>query len=258
MLHVLLTIALMSPVNEDKPGPDPARVKAAVVELDKALKSGTKDEKLKAIQKDSEIVDVDVVRAIARAVADKELDVQRSAIEALRWMDHPAAVDELHAIAKNRRDLRKESTLFAALLRAIGQHGSKKSIDVLRDDVWTVLEASVIEARILGLGRIRATESVEALMELMKVAGPQRIQNVMPHFRLALARLTGVDKGQSQELWQAWWSENKGKFKVAEEAPPLARELQFRWDTYWGKEAPYERLRKRDERGRGDPERLSF
>ncbi|MBK7876778.1 MAG: HEAT repeat domain-containing protein [Planctomycetes bacterium] len=256
MIALLLALSVALAPLEDKPAPpDPARVKAAVAELEKAFKSSTKDEKLKAIQKQSEIVDADVAKALGKGLADKEVDVQRSTIEALRWMDHPTAVEELHAAARTRKELRKEPPLFAALLRAIGQHGSPKSVEVLTDDVWTVVETSVIEARILGLGQIRTNQAVEALMDLMKVAGPQRIQNVMPYFRLALARLTGVDKGQSQQMWQDWWSDNKGKFKVAATPPELPRELQFRWDTYWGKEPPYERLKKRGERGQGDPEK---
>lgn len=235
--------------------PEPARVKAAVQELDVAFKSGTRDEKLKAIQKQSEVVDAEVAKALGKGLSDKDQDVQRSTIEALRWMEHPAALDELHRAARTRKELRKDPALFAALLRAIGQHASPKSVEVLKDDVWAVVEHGVIEARILGLGQIRTRESVEALMDLMKVAGPQRIQNVMPHFRLALARLTGVDKGQSQALWQDWWNGNKSQLEIAQEPARLARELQFQWDRYWGKEAPYERLEKRSERGRGDPEK---
>lgn len=256
MIALLLTTLLsLSPALQKPAPPDAAKVKAVVAELDKAFKSGTKEEKSKAIQTASEVVDGDVAKALGKGFGDKDLDVVRSTIEALRWMVHPSALDELHDAARTKKELRKEPTLYMALMRAIGQHGNAKSIEVLKDDVWSVVEVSVIEARILSLGQIRTKASVEALMDLMKVAGPHRIQNVMPAFRLALTRLTGVDKGQSQPMWQDWWNDNKGKFDVAEKPAELPRELQFKWDTYWGKEPAYERLKKRGERGGGDPEK---
>ena len=256
MLHLVLALGLcLAPLAQKPAPPDPERVKAVVTGLERALKSGSKEEKSKAIQACAEVADTDVAKALGRGIADKELEIQRSSIEALRWMEHPEALEQLHGAARTRKELRKEPTVFTALLRAIGQHGNPKSIEILEDDVWAVVEAGVVEARILGLGNIRDKRSVEALMGLMKVAGPHRIQNVMPSFRLALARLTGVDKGQSQQMWQDWWNDNKAKFSVAEKPAELARELQFRWDSYWGKERPYERMKKRGERGKGDPEK---
>lgn len=256
MPAVLLALFLLAFSLQDKPAvPDPARVKAAVADLDKALRGGTKDEKLKAIQSSSDVLDADVAKAIGKGLDDKEMDVQRSAIEALRWMQHPEALKQLQNAARAHKDYRKDPVLFAALLKAIGQHASPSSLDVLKDDVWSVPEQGVVQARILGLGQIRTNAAVEALMDLMKVAGPQRIQNVMPDFRLALVQLTGVDKGQSQQIWQDWWNENKAKLKVSPTPSELPRELQFKWETYWGKQEPYERLRKRGERGQGDPEK---
>lgn len=256
MLDLYFTLALtLAPVAQKPAPPDAQRVKTVVAELEKSLKSGSKEEKSKAIQSSAEVPDADVAKALGKGIADKDLDVQRSAIEALRWMEHPAALEELLDAARTRKELRKEPTAYAALLRAIGQHGNPKAIDALKDDLWSVVESSVVEARILGLGNVRDKRSVEALMDLMKVAGPNRIQNVMPSFRLALARLTGVDKGQSQQMWQDWWNDNKGKFTLPEKAPELARELQFRWDSYWEKERPYERMKRRGERGKGDPEK---
>jgi hypothetical protein len=248
-----------APVAEDKtgpqrPAPDPARVKAAVSALDKAFRGTSKEEKLKALQEHSDVADAEVVKRIARGLADKELDIVKSSVVALRWLDHPDALKELHALAKSPRELRKEPVLYAELLKAIGQHSSPTSIAVLNDDLWSVPEYGVVQARILGLGRIRTSESVEALMSLMKAAGPQRMQNAMADFRLALVQLTGVDKGVSQQLWFEWWAENRAKLKIAAEPPEMPRELALRWEVYWGQREPYERLRRRTDRGKGDPE----
>lgn len=250
-------IAAPAFVIEDPPKPapaDPARVKAVVGELDKALRGGTKEEKLKALQQASDVVDAEVVGRVGRALADKDLDVVKSAIVTLRWMPHPDALKELHALAKAPRELRKEPIVYIELLKAIGQHASPASIAILSDDLWSVAEGGVVQARILSLGRIRSVESVEALMSMMKVAGPHRIQNVMPEFRLALVQLTGVDKGVSQQLWSEWWSENKARLKIEPKAGELPRELALRWEVYWGEKLDYERPRRRGDRGKGDPE----
>jgi hypothetical protein len=237
---------------DEQPPPDAARIKAAVVELDQAFESGGKDRKLEAISKAADVVDGQVAHGIGRGLKDKDQDVQRSAIEALRWMEHPGALEELHRAARGQKELRKEPVLFASLLRAVGQHGHPSSIEVLTEDLWSVLEGNVIRARILGLGRIRTKKAVEALIGMMKVTGRERIQEAMPDFRLALVELTGVDKGLSQQYWQDWWNENRGRFEVEPVAKELPRELSRRWEVYWAKDDPRERARRRE---RGQEER---
>lgn len=256
MLSALaLTFALALPAPQSTQAPDPARVKAAVAELEKSLAGSDKAEKLKALQKHSELADADVAKALAKGLRDKEPEVQDASIRALRYLAHPKALEELLAFARTEKELRKEPVRYATLLKAIGQYGSKSAIAALGDDVWSVPEHGVVQARILGLGRIRAPEAVEALMDLMKVAGPQRIQNLMGEFRLALVSLTGVDKGQSQQLWQGWWNDNRARFKLPVEAPKLPRELEQRWNAYWSEGMERERVRTKGDRGRGDPEK---
>lgn len=242
---------------EDPPAPappDPAKVKSTVADLEKAFRGGTKEEKLKALQQASEVVDAEVIRRVGQGLNDKDLDVVKSAISTLRWMAHPDALKELHALAKSPRELRKEPVVFTELLKAIGQHASPSSVAILSDDLWSVPEGGVVQARILSLGRIRTLESVDALMTMMKAAGPHRIQNVMADFRLALVQLTGVDKGLSQQLWNEWWNESKARLKIEPTAGELPRELALRWSVYWGEKLDYERPRRRADRGKGDPE----
>ena len=204
---------------------DAAQAKSAIAELDKALRGSDTALKLKAIQMHGAIADAEIAHLLGRGARDKEPAIQGAAIQALRWLEQPEALKELHAIARSEKALRKDPVAYARLLQAIGQHGDASSIPFLVDDVTTVPEHVVLEARILGLGRIRSVAAVEALVELMKVTGAQRIQNLMPDFRLALARLTGVDKGQSQPLWQEWWNAERVKLRVEPGEPELALEL---------------------------------
>jgi hypothetical protein len=232
-----------------------ARAKLAVAELDKALKSSSKDQKLKAIQEHGGVSDPDVARLLGKGARDKEPDIQGASIQALRWLGQPEALKELHAVVRSEKALRKDAIAYAKLLQAIGQYGDASSIALLADDFGSVPEYVVVQARILGLGRIRSVAAVETLMDLMKAAGAQRMQNLMPDFRLALVRLTGVDKGQSQLLWQEWWNAERVKLRIEPNAPELVRELQAKWDDYWGRDMRYERARPRASRGRGDPDR---
>lgn len=247
--------AVASVADEKAEAVEPARAKLAIAELDRALRSTDKNLKLKAIQLHGAIADADVARLLGRGARDKEPDIQGAAIQALRWLEHADAVKELHAVARSEKGLRKDPVGYARLLQAIGQHGDASSISLLVDDVATVPDYVVVQARILSLGRIRTVAAVEALLELMKVTSAQRIQNLMPDFRLALVRLTGVDKGQSQPLWQEWWNAERVKLRIAAEPAELSLELQARWDSYWGRGERYERARPRSSRGRGDPDK---
>lgn len=256
MIQILATLALLGPVNlQDPPAPEAQRVKAAVAELEKAFKDGETAVRVKAIENGAQVVDAQVIACLSKGLRDRESQVQKSAIEALRFMNHPDALKALEQTARQDKKIAKDVDLFTALLRAIGQHAHPSSIAILADDVWAVPDNGVIQARILGLGRIRANAAVEALFDLMKVAGSLKMQPFMDDFRLALMVLTSADQGTSQELWQRWWNENRSKLKVAPQAPELPPMLQRKWNYYWGLYTREERQRKRSERGKDNPER---
>ncbi|MBL8859668.1 MAG: HEAT repeat domain-containing protein [Planctomycetes bacterium] len=253
MLHLILALAPLFALEE--PVPPPAQVKSAIAELDKAFKDGGTPERLKAIQQGSQVLDAEVIGRIAKGLRDKEADVGRAAIEALRFMNHPEATRALLDAAKREPRLKKNLDLYASLLRAIGQHGDASSIEVLTDDIWTTLEYPVLQARILGLGRIRTKASVEKLFDLMRSAGPYKIQPHMGLFRTSLMVLTGVDHGTSSEAWMKWWNQSRAKLEIEAKAAPLPKATQYAWDLYWGENRPMDRPEKRGERGRDDPEK---
>ncbi len=256
MLSLLL--ALVPLLQGDKPpalAPDAAKTKAAVAELDKAFKDGDGPARVKAIQSGAQIVDAEVIDRIAKGMRDKEMDVQKAAIEALRFMAHPSAVKCLNEAPKREPRIVKDVGLHAAVLRAIGQHGSPTSMDVLTEDFWGDLDRGLMEARILGLGRIRTKASVEKLIDLMKTRGPHKIQPQMQLFRTALCVLTGADQGASQEGWLKWWNDNHKTLEVAAKPAPLPKQLQGMWDAYWGDKDYSDRPTKRGERGKDGPEK---
>lgn len=233
---------------QDSP-PTEEEVAEAVEQLELAFKKGKSPERIAAIGASSDVLHVDVVERIDKGLRDKDPEVQAAAIEALRFMDFPAALESLHACYKRDRKLMKHEELSGALLKAIGQHGSKTSIAVLSDDPFSSRNHKAIQARILGLGNIRDPESVEELMGLMKKVGRHKAQPYMGEFRLALMALTGVDQGKSVDLWIKWWNDAKRDLVVGEVAPKLPQKDQNRWDYYWGIEREYERDERRRKRG---------
>jgi len=254
-LLCLCLLALWLPARASEPQVDAQRVKSAIVELDKAWKSDSAAERARAIQANGDLPDPEVVKLVARGLRDKELDVQRAAIEALRFVNHPDALKELQALAHDEKSPKKDPQLLALLLRAIGQYGSASSLHVLGDELGSAQDPQVLQARILGLGRIRTREALERLIEGMKLATAQRGEAAMPDFRLALAVLSGVDQGGSQAAWQNWWNENRAKLKLDEQSPALPRELERKWKVYWGEMQGDLRPRKRSERGQDGSER---
>jgi hypothetical protein len=250
MLQTLMCLMLAlpsiarEPASDDSPAsiaqkpapPDPQRVKAAVAELEKAFKEGQSAERIRAIEDGERTIDAQVIRWIAHGLADRDVEVQRAAIEALRFMDHPDALKDLETAALHDESLRKDPEIYAALLKAIGQHASPSSLPIFKESLWTVQDRAVIRARVLGIGQIRTEAAVEALIGLMRSGGKGVIQPFMEDFRLALAELTGVDQGRSQDLWYTWWNENHAKLKVDAKPPVLAKPLQRTWDSYWSRD----------------------
>jgi len=251
MLRFLALLLLCLPCRGGDPvRADAQRVKSAAAELEKAWKSEAAADRVRAIQANGNVPDPEIVKLVARGLRDKAIEVQRAAIESLRFIGQPEALKELQTLAGDERPFKKDPQLHAALLRAVGQYGSSSSLHVLGDDPWSVADEHVLRARILGLGRIRSRESLERLFELMKLAGAQRLETLMPDFRLALVVLTGVDQGNSESNWQNWWNEQRSKWKVEDAVPKLPRELERKWKDYWGEEESDYRPKKRSERGR--------
>lgn len=222
--------------------------------LEQGLSSRDAGERAAALQDHGPSSQARAVSAMVKALRDKDRDVRYAAVEALRFSDHPKALDGLHRMAKSDRDLRDDPELHALLLKAIGQHGNPKSIPVLSSELLVHPERDVRRAGILAIANIRTRESVEALLGLMRSAGRNRVQANMVALRLGLVALTGADEGVSQDRWTTWWNDNKKGLRVAEAQPPMQEADRRAWDGHWGIRRRMERAPRRHERGTGDPE----
>jgi hypothetical protein len=249
------TLALPLPAQDEGPKPpDPKVVRETVDKLKAALKQRDPAVRMTTINDATRVLDAEVVKYIGKGLNDSELTVRMAAVEALRYMKHPDAVKTLESKIKRDRKVHKDAEYYSILLKAMSQHGNPSSISILKDKAFANTEDSIVIARIYGLGHIRSKESIEAIIDLMTSAGRKKANPFMSHFRISLMMLTGVDKGKTREPWFQWWNDNKKTFELPKEPPLMPKQLQNRWDRYWGYDYKRERPKKRGDRG-NDPER---
>lgn len=265
MLSLILAAPLLFaiPPTQDRDAepkaPSKERVEAAVTALTEAFETYDRKQPaptVGAIQSAAEVRAKEVVSVLAKlGLRHANREVAMASIQALGMLDHPAALKQLHSVSKrDRKKLARDKDLSIAVVKAIARHGNPDSIPYLVKDIFQAKDPAIARARIVGLGGIRSERSVEELFGLMRGAARNKIQPYMKDFRLALVVLTAVDQGESQDLWMSWWNDNKKTLKVSAKPPVLPKQLQGRWDSYWGNRRTYERQKRRGERG-NDPER---
>lgn len=217
--------------------PTPEQIAATCTVLEKALgKEAELETATTALRSALAVVDARVIAVIdEKGLRHDDLAVRGAAVEALARMDHPAALDALHAaFAREKKQLQEAPPRHAAYLRAIARHGKERSIPLLVEDLFQSPDRGVVTARILGLGNIRSPKSVEELVRLMRSSPRPRVGDHMGEFRLALVALTAADMGTDQELWINWYGDHKTRLEVAAEPAELPPELRRRWNAYWG------------------------
>ncbi len=131
-----------------------ALVQRAVGELREAAKAAEARARVAVLDRWKELEDPRVIEEFGVALRSDEPEVRTVAIDALRWMKHDAALAELQALVKRDRKLRKDPELHASVLKAIGQHGSESSIELLTGQVAPGAGKNVLRPRVPGLGNI--------------------------------------------------------------------------------------------------------
>lgn len=243
---------LLLPAQEERKAPSPEDVKRACVELEDALRG--KDEKAlaRALQAAQDVDHAEVVKRVTKALADERASVRLAALQALRFLDVPEALSELHRLAKDKKRLR-EPDLGAALLRAIGEHADPGSVTLLAREPFDPPRGDCVKARIYSLARIRTRESLEGLLAMVATTAqgnyPRPITPYLDDARLALVILTGTDQGKDPARWEDWWRANRKDHVLPERMPELPRELAEQWAEYWGLGRPSGRGERREDRG---------
>ncbi|MDJ0975212.1 MAG: HEAT repeat domain-containing protein [Planctomycetota bacterium] len=181
--------------------------------------------------------------AIKRLKSD-DTPARMTAAKHLGQSDAPEALAALHDVMQNDAGLKKNESLFTAVLKAIGRHGDPSSVALLADKPFDGATVKTVQARVYALGNIRSAESVDALVSMMQKGGPSRRSArgtvefpLMPDFQTALAVLTGENEGTSKAAWASWWREEKDGFEVEPEREAIPSFLRERWEAFWGE--PY-------------------
>ena len=240
--------ASLKPPLEIVNNPTPEQVSTAVERFKEAFKAKDAELLASTIESYGGIVDDKVVHEVARGLRYPDKKVRMYAVIALGWVPDEGALRQLHRMYRREKDLGEEDeALFAEVLKAIGRHGDRRSIDVLGDKPFKnhTLESS--RARIYGLGNIRRKDSVAELMKGMQLTGSAGTRGkrafkteqprAMEEFNVALSVLTGVSLGPDQQAWLTWWRDNKTKLKVSPTRPPVPDEIKRAWERYWNE--PY-------------------
>lgn len=226
--------------------PTPAQVEEAVTAIKAAFDAKDEEALAETLQRFGGVQSKAVVHEIARGLTSRTPRVRWVTIDVLGWSRYEPALKQLHRLLARERDLPLEDeALFAHLLKSIGRHSDKSSIEVLADHPLRGLTYASGRARILGLARIRSKDSVEELMKAMVLAGdrPRRrggdsvVPRFLQDFRLALMILTGEDKGPSKQAWLDWWRDAKKTFKPSDSRPTIPAAARAIWEEYW--DEPY-------------------
>ena len=94
------------------------------------------------------LADDDVVALVARGLTDPDDEVRLTAIDTLGWLPRPDALKRLHRLYRRDTKLREDEVLFSRLLQAIGRHGDRSSLEVLKDHPFDHLTLASGKARI--------------------------------------------------------------------------------------------------------------
>ena len=184
------------------------------------------------------LADDDVVALVARGLTDPDDEVRLTAIDTLGWLPRPDALKRLHRLYRRDTKLREDEVLFSRLLQAIGRHGDRSSLEVLKDHPFDHLTLASGKARILGIARIRDPRSFGLLVRGMRLAGgdPRGGRSGSPRFMddfaVGFSVLTGEELGPLAAEWEAWGRANPD-FVPGAARPALSAPLRAAWEEYW-------------------------
>lgn len=261
MLHWILSLSLIAvaqdPPAEQEPAPEAEAEQEeltpekAVELLEAAEKSKQFDLILAALEETGRVADKKVVKEISGFLKHKDAEIRYEAIRALRYNQDESAIDALLKVKKTK-EIIEDDRLAEEYYYALGQHGDKKAIKVLADNLnKTNRGDKVTRARILALGRIREVESVEALMDCLVSGAARRRHPQLTEIHTALTVLTGAEVRPNQDAWIAWWNDNKRGLELTKSEQELTtKKARAAWMTLWATPEDQELMKEAAKRGK--------
>ena len=198
---------------------DVEMVKALVKEYEKNYSKWSSPQKLGAMQNLMETGHELAAAAIAKkGLKDKDLHVREEAAKALGRM---GCRKELGSLTKALKPNDRNQRVYLAIIEALGDMGDPKAVPFLSKDFWNQKETGtgikIAQAKIDALGRIRSKKSVDALIDMLYIAGRGAMRQIMPQLVKSLRKLTDQDFDRDRNAWKGWWKKNKSKFKLEED-----------------------------------------
>ncbi len=237
----------------EEEGPSAEDVAKAEADLKAAIKGREEAAIVNACAAAALVPHADVVSQLVKVLElrrkeEEARPLRRAALEALGEIGLPSSLKALHKAFRKSKDLRKDPELSSLLLRSIANHEDPSSIEIFGEGLDSTPSTEARRARIYGLARIRTTESIAALINLMNRSTKNRRVLQMDDFRLAFAVLTGADRGKDATAWMRWWSDVKKDFEVSPEMGELPKAMNKRWRRYWGWGEEDKRGKRREDR----------
>ena len=225
----------------------------AAKKVAQAIKAGPAPA-VEAIKSHGAIADPVVTQALGKALRHRDVDVKAAAIQALRFNEDASALSELLKVRKVK-DVCAHAVLGPEYYLALGQRHNLKAFPTVAANLAPVRRKDpIIRARVLSLGRLRTTASIETLIRYAARGGRFKSEA-----RMSLAALTGADLGKGPRDWGAWWKENSRGFKFsAQEGPLPLKNMAREWGRIWSESSGDKKEpRKKDQRdaaadGEGD------
>lgn len=235
----LALVLLFAPVASHALAEDPQAAKT-VEQLDTIAKKGkgSEVEYANALHAAINVPDPKVAHAVARALRNDDPRIERVAADALGRMKCDEALTELHTYyeyAKGKKP-RDEKT-FAELIRAIGRHGSMKSLAILSEETTGMgpFDHDAYIARLFSIGHVRDKAAIDKLVSGRQPIGDGLKAEYFEEFHIALCVLTGQNRGTRYLDWKDWWEANRNTFVMPTEEAALHDEKKFakRWEKFW-------------------------
>jgi hypothetical protein len=244
----ILVFGCLLCVPQDKAKVAAPSPRVAAKKIEAAIKVGVAPA-VEAIEAYGHMTDPAVIRAIAKTLRHRDVDMQAAGVAALRFNKSDSALAELLKVRKHK-GLIEDAVVGPEYYLALGQQGNLKAFSTLATNLNpSRRKDNRIRSRVLALGRMRSRTSLETLIKYVSRGGKYRNE-----VRMSLAALTGLDLGKDAREWAGWWKLKGVSYQVSAVEKNLPPRLAKGWERVWRKpsDEPAQKKKKKKTDAAGD------
>lgn len=219
----LVVLALLpSAVRAQETAPDPGSVVAK-------LKDRDRDTRLAGLAAAREVQDERVTKELVKLVRDRDPEVRRSTVEALRTRrteaDRRRAATALAALLGPLSRDATEAELYELVIAALHDVAHPASVDALLDmDAHEPKETA--GARLMAVGNVPDAKAIEALIAYASKGRNRGREGKKELTIKALRYATRTNHGSDPDQWRAWWRDVKDHFDFEMAAEERTKERE--------------------------------